>query len=163
MREKGKGIKTIARALGVSKNTVRKYLRSSDPPKFKSREWKKGDSFREKIRDMLKQGYIGTRIYEELLGMSYEGSFSGVHRYLHECKQAEVASQLSTTRVENSPDRTRQIYILKNLKNRHIGVGEKVHECIQRSLNNIRRGIPLFPVDQIVSITLDQMRSEFRS
>jgi predicted transcriptional regulator len=69
MREKGKGIKTIARTLGVSKNTVRKYLRSPDPPEFKAREYeKKVDDFREQIHDMLKREYIGTRIYEELLG-----------------------------------------------------------------------------------------------
>jgi CRISPR/Cas system-associated exonuclease Cas4 (RecB family) len=60
-------------------------------------------------------------------------------------------------------ERTRQIYILKNLKNRQMWAGEKVHECIQRSLNNIRRGIKVLSVDEIVSITLDQMRSEFRS
>jgi hypothetical protein len=41
--------------------------------------------------------------------------------------------------------------------------GEKIHECIQRSLNNIRRRIKVLPVDEIVSITLDQMRAEFRS
>jgi len=65
--------------------------------------------------------------------------------------------------LEDAPERTRLIYILKNLKNRHIWAGEKVHECIQRSLNNIRRGIRVLPVDEVVSITLDQMRSEFRS
>ena len=65
--------------------------------------------------------------------------------------------------LENTPERTRQIYILKNLKNRSIWAGEKVHECIQRSLNNIRRGIKVLPVDEIVSITIDQMRSEYRS
>jgi hypothetical protein len=65
--------------------------------------------------------------------------------------------------LEDAPSRTRQIYILKNLKNRHIWVGEKVHECIQRSLNNIRRGIRVLPPEDIVSITLDQMRAEFRS
>ena len=65
--------------------------------------------------------------------------------------------------LEDAPERTRQIYILKNLKNRHIWGGEKVHECIQRSLNNIRRGIRVLSVDEIVSITLDQMRAEFRS
>jgi hypothetical protein len=53
--------------------------------------------------------------------------------------------------------------MLKNLKNRYAWAGEKVHECIQRSLNNIRRGIRVLPVDEIVSITLDQMRAEFRS
>jgi hypothetical protein len=65
--------------------------------------------------------------------------------------------------LENGPERTRQIYVLKNLKNRHMWAGEKVHECIQRSLNNIRRGIKVLPVDEIVSITLDQMRADFRS
>ncbi|OGP67079.1 MAG: hypothetical protein A2169_08170 [Deltaproteobacteria bacterium RBG_13_47_9] len=65
--------------------------------------------------------------------------------------------------LENALERTRQIYILKNLKNRHIWIGEKVHECIQRSLQNIRRGIRVLTVDEIVSITLNQMRTEFRS
>jgi hypothetical protein len=65
--------------------------------------------------------------------------------------------------LESAPERTRQIYVLKNLKNRHMWAGEKVHECIQRSLTNIRRGIRVLPVDEIISITLDQMRAEFRS
>ncbi len=65
--------------------------------------------------------------------------------------------------LENAPERTRQIYVLKNLKNRQMWAGEKVHECIQRSLYNIRRGIKVLPVDEIVTITLDQMRAEFRS
>ena len=65
--------------------------------------------------------------------------------------------------LENAPERTRQIYILKNLKNRQMWAGEKVHECIQRSLYNIQRGIKVLPTDEIVSITLDQMRAEYRS
>ena len=65
--------------------------------------------------------------------------------------------------LESAPERTRQIYVLKNLKNRHMWAGEKVHECIQRSLINIRRGIRVLPVDEIISITLDQMRAQFRS
>jgi len=64
--------------------------------------------------------------------------------------------------LENAPERTRKIYILRNLKNRHLWIGEKVHQCIERSLNNIRRGIGVLSVDEIVSITLDQMRVEFR-
>ena len=108
-REKGEGIKAIARALGVSKNTVRKYLRSPDPPEFKGREYKKKvDSFQEQIHDMLEKNYIGTRIYEELLGMGYEGSLSSVHKYLHRCKQEEAARKLSTTRVETSPGQQMQ-------------------------------------------------------
>ena len=65
--------------------------------------------------------------------------------------------------LENIPERTRQVYVLKNLKNRQVWAGEKVHECIQRSLNNLRRGVSVLSVDEIVSITLDQMRADFRS
>jgi CRISPR/Cas system-associated exonuclease Cas4 (RecB family) len=65
--------------------------------------------------------------------------------------------------LDKVQERTRQIYILKNLKNRQMWAGEKVHECIQRSLNNIRRGIKVLSIDEIVTITLDQMRSGFRS
>jgi hypothetical protein len=65
--------------------------------------------------------------------------------------------------LEGAPERTRRIFILKNLKNRHRWAEEKVHDCIQRSLHNIRRGIKVLRVDEIVSLTLDQMRAEFRS
>jgi len=65
--------------------------------------------------------------------------------------------------LENAPERTHQIYVLKNLKNRRLWAGEKVHQCIQRSLNNIRKGVRVPPVDDMVSTTLDQMRADFRS
>ena len=64
---------------------------------------------------------------------------------------------------EDAPERDHQIYLLKNLKNRHAWAGEKVHECIERSLSNLRRGIKVLSADEIVGITLNQMRSEFRS
>ena len=64
---------------------------------------------------------------------------------------------------KGSPRRTRQIYILKNLKNRHMWAGGKVHECIKRTLRNLQRGIPVLDVDHIVSITVNEMRQEFRS
>lgn len=64
---------------------------------------------------------------------------------------------------KDAPQRTKQIYTLKNLKNRHMWAGEKVHECIKHTLRNLQRGISVFGVDRIVSITLSQMREEFRS
>ena len=60
-------------------------------------------------------------------------------------------------------ERTRQIYILKNLKNRYMWAGSKVHDCIKHTLTNLQRGITVLDVDQIISITLNQMREEFRS
>jgi hypothetical protein len=62
-----------------------------------------------------------------------------------------------------APERTRQIYILRNLKNRFMWAGEKVHQCIKHSLRNLQRGISILDADDIISITLHQMRDEFRS
>jgi hypothetical protein len=64
---------------------------------------------------------------------------------------------------KDASQRTRQIYVLKNLKNRYMWAGEKVHECIKHTLRNLQRGISILSVDEIVSITLNQMREEFRS
>ena len=41
--------------------------------------------------------------------------------------------------------------------------GAKVHDCIERTLTNLQRGISILDVDQIVDITLNKMREEFRS
>jgi CRISPR/Cas system-associated exonuclease Cas4 (RecB family) len=60
-------------------------------------------------------------------------------------------------------ERTRQIYILKQLMNRYMWAGSKVHDCIKHTLTNLQRGISVLEDDQIVSITLNQMREEFRS
>ena len=64
---------------------------------------------------------------------------------------------------EDAPDRIRQIYVLKKLKNRFMWAGEKVHDCIKHTLKNLQRGISVLDVDEIISITLNQMRDEFRS
>jgi hypothetical protein len=63
----------------------------------------------------------------------------------------------------DAPERTRNLYVLKQLKNRSMWVGQVVHDCIKRSLENISRGIPVLPLDEILSITRDRMRQDFRS
>jgi RecB family exonuclease len=63
----------------------------------------------------------------------------------------------------NAPQRVKQIYVLKQLKNRRMWAGEKVHDCIKHTLTNLQRGISVLNVDQIIDITLNQMREEFRS
>jgi len=122
-RERGEGIKTIARALGISKNTVRKYLRSCDSPTFKARQYgKRVDPFREYIDEMLGKGYIGTRIYEEIVAMGYRGSLSSLHRYIHKCKEQKAIRKLCTTRVETSPGQQMQY----DWKEWRLPVGERV-------------------------------------
>lgn len=60
-------------------------------------------------------------------------------------------------------ERTREIYVLKQLRTRAMWVGERVHQCIRTSLENLARGIPVLPVDEILAITRQGMRADFRA
>jgi len=62
----------------------------------------------------------------------------------------------------DADDRTRMIYILKKLQNRQMWAGNKVHECIENTLNEIKAGIGI-SIEQKIETTLDLMRKEFLS
>jgi ATP-dependent helicase/DNAse subunit B len=64
--------------------------------------------------------------------------------------------------LKDAPERTREIYVLKQLKNRPTWVGQVVHECIARTLQNISRGVPVLGIEEILSITRNIMRQDFR-
>jgi len=64
--------------------------------------------------------------------------------------------------LEDAPQRTREIYTLKQLKNRAMWVGQVVHDCIARTLQNISRGVPVLALEEILSITRALMRQDYR-
>ncbi len=104
LKAQGVSIKKIARKLKLSKNTVRKYLRSLDPPQFKTREYEKVvEPYAEQVTTMLEKHFIGTRIFNELLRIGYRGSLSSVHRHIAAQKETEQISEKVTTRVETEP------------------------------------------------------------
>lgn len=109
LRSKGVSIKKIARKMKLSKNTVRKYVRSSEPPRFKPRHYTKLlNEYEDKTNEMLRKGYIGTRIYNELVAMGYKGSLPTVYRYLAGIRERETIKQKVTTRVETPPGKQMQ-------------------------------------------------------
>jgi CRISPR/Cas system-associated exonuclease Cas4 (RecB family) len=57
---------------------------------------------------------------------------------------------------------TREVYILKQLTGRQAWAGSVVHNCIQRSLENLHSGVEPLPVDEILHITRQQMRQEWK-
>lgn len=62
----------------------------------------------------------------------------------------------------NAENRTRTIYILKQLKNRQMWAGSKVHEAIENILKNLRDGAGI-DENEIIEDTLGLMREEFKS
>jgi len=104
LHSQGVSIRKIAKTVGVSRNTVKKYIKEAGPPKFKAREYPKQlDKFREEIETMLGKGYIGTRIHKELTKNGYTGSLASVHRFLRAIKAERKIAKLATTRVETGP------------------------------------------------------------
>ena len=109
LRTQWESIKKIARQMKLSKNTVRKYLRGSEPPFFKVRQYESLlDQHEEAVKEMLEKDYIGTRICNELQQVGYTGSLSTVHRYISGIKKTEQIKRQATTRVETVPGKQMQ-------------------------------------------------------
>ena len=99
----GKSIKEIARALKVSRNTVRKVLRSEDTsfsyerqvqPRPKLGRWK------EELDRLLatnseasaRERLTLIRIFEELQGLGYDGGYDTIRRYARSWAKANASA-----------------------------------------------------------------------
>ncbi len=95
----GQSSRSVSRQLGISRNTVRKYLEQSEPLRKQSEprvrpvlstvapeidqildDWKR--------RTTPKQRITGTLVHEELLARGYQAGISTVRTYLAECRRA---------------------------------------------------------------------------
>lgn len=90
--------------LGISRNTVRKALSSDEPPQYNRQD--KIDTliapYKEQIDLMyIEKELIGTRIYNELLKIGYEGSITTLYRYLKTLKKEP--QEKATVRFETAP------------------------------------------------------------
>jgi len=104
LHSQGKGKKTIARELGVARNTVRRALAREGPPKYRRSPRPNGqlEPFEEAIRHMRQQGFIGTRILCELRQRGYGGSRSALYKCLGRLKEAEPDPRVCL-RYETAP------------------------------------------------------------
>jgi transposase len=100
---KGRSIKEIARGLKVSRNTVRKVLRSGATAFEYSRQvqpWPKLGLWRDDFDQMLaaneaklpRERLTVIRLYEELRGLGYEGGYDAVWRYAKAWRLARGAA-----------------------------------------------------------------------
>ncbi|MFH1484561.1 MAG: IS21 family transposase [Chloroflexota bacterium] len=109
LHAQGKGKKTIARELGVSRNTVRRALARPGPPRYQRppRPNQQVAPFEEAIRSMRKQGLIGSRILREMKQRGYGGSRSALYSFLGRLK-AEEPDPRTCLRYETEPGQQAQ-------------------------------------------------------
>lgn len=98
VQNEGKSIRSVAKEFGVSRNTVRKYLKVSEPVRKESHPRARPvlDQVAPRIEELLeewksrstpKQRITGTRIFEQLREEGYQVGVTTVRNYLAEIKR----------------------------------------------------------------------------
>ena len=113
MHRQGKSIKAISRELGVSRNTVRRYLRSETVPQAQPRSAKptKLDKYRAYLTarvEAARPDWIpATVLFDEIAALGYEGCVRTVSGYLATLKPKAKDDPL--VRFETPPGRQMQV------------------------------------------------------
>ena len=115
---KGKSIKEIARDLKISRNTVRRVLRSDETSFSYEREIQprpKLGRWKSEIDRMLAQNASSAarerltliRLFEELRELGYEGGYDAVRRYAKTWTREHASQTASSTTRMNASTRVR--------------------------------------------------------
>ena len=113
LRRQGWGAKSIARELGIARNTVRRYLRGGDAA---TRSWRPGaraldeDARRAALEmfDTVAEGNAAV-VLRELQRRGVKVSIRTVQRALAERRRERRAAQLATVRFETAPGHQMQV------------------------------------------------------
>lgn len=105
-----RSIRGIARTLGISRNTVRKYLRSPELPKPAPRQPRgsKLDPYKEYITGRLSSGVDNCVVLlRELREQGYKGSYTILKDFVKPLRQRSESKQ--TVRYETEPGEQAQV------------------------------------------------------
>ena len=96
----GKGTKTIARTLGISRNTVKKYIHLHEPPQKKGTRTTNLISFSEYLQTRINQdAYVESlQLFQEIKAMGYNGGRTILYSYLK-----KYGKQRNRTRLAKLP------------------------------------------------------------
>ena len=108
MYNKGVPIKQIARELKMSKNTVKSLIKKEEEPKYTRKiRLSKVNEYKDDIRKWYLEkeySFNGTRIYNELLKLGYNGGINPVYRFLETLNDERIMiSKRASQRFETPP------------------------------------------------------------
>lgn len=105
MHRQGQPIKAIARATGLSRNTVRRVVRQALPGTFpKPQRASCLDAFRDYARHrQAEAGLSAVRLLEEIRAMGYQGSIFTLRRFLAGLRTDQRRQRRLTVRFETPP------------------------------------------------------------
>ena len=95
----GRGIRAVARETGLSRTTIKKYLKDDAPPQYRPARERAGlklsAAFEARLRELFKHDLqlrrrnrrTAKKLYEQIVTEGYTGSYSPVQRFVRELKQ----------------------------------------------------------------------------
>ena len=96
----GRSIRAVARETGISRTTIKKYLKDPQQPQYRERQLRVGHKlnaqFQARLREFFKHDLqlrrrerrTAKKLYEALVAEGYTGSYSPVQRFVGELKKA---------------------------------------------------------------------------
>lgn len=113
LHQQGKSIKAISRELGVSRNTVRKYLRQNTTPQYQRIQPRTSilDPYKpyllERVNAAHPEWILAVVLYQEILGLGYPRKIRILREYLATLKP--VAKPEPIIRFETQPGQQMQV------------------------------------------------------
>lgn len=104
MRTQGKSLHTIARELGIARNTVKKYCQGKPTGVPRPKRASKLTPYHEQIRRWVQEDHLlnCVTMYERLRQQGYTGSVARIKRFVHPLRPAP-AGQRPVIRYETKP------------------------------------------------------------
>jgi len=118
LREKGHGIRRIARDLGLQRNTVRRYLRcDTAPPSNKGRRRpSRLSQFAGHLKHRWGEGeHNASSLWRELVGRGYKGDVSSVQKYVRRWRET-ITMSCPVPPTGFSPRRTARLLLTDERK-----------------------------------------------
>ena len=100
----GRSIRSVLRDTGLSRNTIKKYLKDDSPPRYERQappvRHKLCDGFDLRLQELFdhdmkrarRERRTAQKLYEQLVWEGYTGSYSPVQRFVRDLKQAGAGS-----------------------------------------------------------------------
>jgi len=95
----GRSIRAVARETGISRTTIKKYLKDPEQPQYRERQprvgYKLSTEFEARLRDLFKHDLqlrrrdrrTAKKLFEQIVTEGYTGSYSPVQRFVRELRQ----------------------------------------------------------------------------
>lgn len=113
MHRQGRSIRSIAKELGVSRNTVRRYLRGTQPPSYERRAKRPSllDPFKDYLRKRLeeKPEIHATVLLRELRERGYRGQITLIKDFIRPLRAERRRLEDLAVRFETSPGEQLQV------------------------------------------------------